>query len=175
MKTWQKSLQGFFFDDKIHRIYDQFSNNQSIDLVDFANVGKQTVKLESFEHVPIEEIQSTVMSMQSKSCSLDVIHTWLLKKVLNSLLPILHFIVNSSLRESYVPPSLKQSIITPVLKKWNLNANTYKSFRPVSNLSFISKLIEKCVYYQLVSYLNFHNLFVSFNPHIELGIAVRQR
>ena len=93
-----------FFDDKIHRIYDQFLNNQSIDLVDFANVGKQTVKLESFEHVPIEEIQSTVMSMHSKSCSLDVIPTWLLKKVLNSLLPILHFIVNSSLRESYVPP-----------------------------------------------------------------------
>ena len=31
------------------------------------------------------------------------------KKVLNSLLPILHFIVDSSLREFYVPPSLKQS------------------------------------------------------------------
>ena len=54
-----------------------------------------------------------------------------------SFLPILHFIVNSLLT-----PSLKQSIITPVLKKSNLNANTYKSFRPVSNLSFISKLIE---------------------------------
>ena len=151
-----------FFDDKIHRIYDQFSNNQSIDLVDFANVGEQTVKLEFFEHVPIEEIQSTVMSMHSKSCSLDIIPTWLLKKVLNSLLPILHFIVNSSLRESYVPPSLKQSIITPVLKKSNLNANTYKSFRPVSNLSFIPKLIEKCVHYQLVSYLNFHDLLGKF-------------
>ena len=158
-----------FFDDKIYRIYDQFSNNQSIDLVDFANVGKQIVKLDSFEHVPIEEIQSTVMSMHSKSCSLDVIPTWLLKKVLNSLLPILHFIVNSSLRESYVPPSLKQSIITPVLKKSNLNANTYKSFRPVSNLSFISKLIEKCVYYQLVSYLNFHDLFGKFQSAYRIG------
>ena len=97
------------------------------------------------------------------------------KKVLNSLLPILHFIVDSSLRESYVPPSLKQSIITPVLKKSNLNAYTYKSFHPVSNPSFISKLIEKCVYYQLVSYLNFHDLFGKLQFAYRIGIAVRQR
>ena len=84
--------------------------------------------------------------MYNKTCSLDIIPTWLLKKVVNSLIPILHFIVNLSLSKSHVPSCLKHSIIIPVLKKSNLNTNEYKSFCPVNNLSFVSKLIEKCVY-----------------------------
>ena len=107
--------------------------------------------------------------MHNKTCSLDVIPTWLLKKIVNSLIPILHFIVNLSLSESHVPSCLKHSIIIPVLKKSNLNTNEYKSFCPVSNLSFVSKLIEKCVYLQIQSYLEYNHLFCQFQSANNIG------
>ena len=99
----------------------------------------------------------------------DVIPTWLLKKIVKSLIQILHFIVNLSLSESYVPSCLKHSIITSVLKKSNLNTNEYKSFRPVSNLSFVFKLIEKCVYLQIQSYLKYNHLFCQFQSAYHIG------
>ena len=100
----------------------------------------------NFVPVSEESVKAIILNMHNKICFLDVTPTWLLKKVVNSLIPILHFIVNSSLTEAHIPSYLKHSIITSVLKKSNLNTNEYKSFYPASNLSFVSKLIEKCIY-----------------------------
>ena len=47
----------------------------------------------------------------------------------------------------------------PLLKKSTLDANVLKNYRPVSNLSFVSKLIEKVVLKQLLSFLNTEDLF----------------
>jgi len=49
--------------------------------------------------------------------------------------------------------ALKQAIVTPKLKKESLDRNEVKNYRPVSNLSFISKLIERIVMKQLLSHL----------------------
>ena len=96
----------------------------------------------NFVPVSEESVKAIILNMYNKTCSLDVIPTWLLKKLVISLMPILHFIVNSSFNESHIPSCLKHFIITSVLKKSNLNI----SFHPVSNISYIFKLIEKCVY-----------------------------
>ena len=52
--------------------------------------------------------------------------------------------------------ALKTALTTgiPLLKKSNLNSDDFKNFRPVSNLPFVSKVIEKVVAVQLVDYLN---------------------
>ena len=39
----------------------------------------------------------------------------------------------------------KQAVVTPLLKKPGLDPNDLKNFRPVSNLPFISKILEKVV------------------------------
>ena len=116
----------------------------------------------NFVPVSEESVKAIILNMHNKTCSLDVIPTWLLKKVVNSFIPILHFIINLSLSESHIPSCLKHSITTPALKKSNLNINEYKSFHPVSNLNFVSKLIEKCVYLQIQSYLEYNHLFCQF-------------
>ena len=43
--------------------------------------------------------------------------------------------------------------VTPLLKKASLDKNTFKNYRPVSNLSYISKLIEKAVAKQINKYI----------------------
>ena len=46
---------------------------------------------------------------------------------------------------SVVPACLKMAVITPILKKPSLCVNALNNFRPISNLPFLSKVIEKVV------------------------------
>jgi len=57
------------------------------------------------------------------------------------------------LSEGYVPKSQKTAYITPHLKKRGLDRSENKNYRPVSNLSFLSKLLEKTVANQLIDFL----------------------
>ena len=59
------------------------------------------------------------------------------------------------------PNSQKNAIITPILKKSNLDAHTAGNYRPISNLSYLSKLLERCVNKQLNDYLSANNLIPS--------------
>ena len=56
---------------------------------------------------------------------------------------------NLSLETSVMPTELKQAVIRPLLKKPGLDHQHYKNFRPISNLTFLSKVIEKVVALQL--------------------------
>ena len=56
------------------------------------------------------------------------------------------------------PDSFKTSIIKPLLKSSDLDSNSLKSYRPVSNLSFISKVLETTVKCQLLDHFQEHNL-----------------
>ena len=83
----------------------------------------------------------------------------LLHQCLDDLVSLITFIVNASLSTGIVPPQFKQAIVTPLLKKPGLDTNDMKNFRPVSNLSFLSKILEKVVLIQLKRHLSCNNLF----------------
>ena len=53
---------------------------------------------------------------------------------------------------------MKRALVTPLIKKASLNPDEYKNYRPVSNLSFISKTIERIVANQLHDHLMCNNL-----------------
>ena len=67
--------------------------------------------------------------------------------------------------EGVLPASQKRSILVPVLKCEGLDSNNPVNFRPIANVSFISKIIEKIVALQLTSYLETNNLL----PAIQSG------
>ena len=68
-------------------------------------------------------------------------------------------IVNMSLRDSLMPKSLKTALIRPLLKKTGLDRDILKNYRPVSNLTFISKVIEKVVSGRLNEHLITNSMF----------------
>ena len=63
---------------------------------------------------------------------------------------------NTSLREGRLPSSHKHAVVTLLLKKPGLDAEELKNYRPVSNLTFVSKLVERLVSSRLVIYLTSH-------------------
>ena len=109
--------------------------------------------LQNFATVSDKEIMKHLSLMKSKSCSLDPIPTWLLKECKESVCPFLRSIINASLTSGVFPSQLKDAIISPVLKKPSLDVNDLKNFRPVSNLPFLSKLIEREVSKQFLAHL----------------------
>jgi len=51
------------------------------------------------------------------------------------------------------------AVVVPRLKKANADHNDVKNYRPVSNLTFMSTVVERLVCRQLVAYLEEHDLF----------------
>ena len=52
----------------------------------------------------------------------------------------------------------KEAFITPIVKKPGLDSADASSYRPISNLSVLSKLLERVAARQLLDYLSTHNL-----------------
>ena len=60
--------------------------------------------------------------------------------------------------EGCVPDGFKIAVVSTLLKKATLPADDFKNYRPVSGLSFISKLVERVVAKQLLEHIHAHNL-----------------
>ena len=109
----------------------------------------------------IEDIRNVIVQSPQKSCTLDPPSHQLLMTSLNSILPLLHIICNRSLFEGTLPDSEKLALVTPIVKKAGLDINCASNYRPISNLTFLSKLIERLACRQLIAYLNEHHLLAS--------------
>ena len=81
-----------------------------------------------------------------------------MKVAVGALAPIITRIVNGSLMSGVFPSCYKEALVTPLLKKQSLDCNLLQNYRPVSNLTLISKTIEKVVSAQLNTYLKDNNL-----------------
>ena len=60
------------------------------------------------------------------------------------------------------PEFFKQAHVTPLLKKSTLDREVLKKYRPVSNLNFVSKILERVVSSQLLSHLDESCLLTGF-------------
>ena len=128
-----------FFENKIQKIRENFTPELLI------NPQQQKfTQLCVFRPATALEVRTIIMNSPSKSCELDPMPTWLLKKciLVDEILPIIVRLVNTSLRSGRFPDSFKEAVIRPILKKPNLNTDELKNYRPVSNLQFVSKIIE---------------------------------
>ena len=113
-----------------------------------------TAKFDKFVTLPDFEIIDIMKSMNQTNCDLDTVPTRLIFDCIDLLIPIISFIVNQSLQSGEMPTSLKRAVLNPMLKKHDLDSEDMNSYRPISNLSFLSKVIEKCVYVQFCKYLD---------------------
>jgi len=91
------------------------------------------------------EVYKILSNCPNKQSDSGPIPTWLLKECSSFLVPTITNIVNLSLISGELHPTLKESIISPLLKKPTLDKEELSNYRPISNLSLISKTIERVV------------------------------
>ena len=75
-----------------------------------------------------------------------------------TLLPIITNIVNSSLSLGHFPSDWKTVLVDSRLKKTKQGASL-SNLRPVSNLQYLSKLVERAVYDQTTDYVTQSGLY----------------
>jgi len=107
------------------------------------------------------EVRNAILSSSNSTCSLDIIPTILLKSCIDCLLPPITTIINLSLSEGTFPSSFKTAIVKPLLKKYSLPHDDLGSYRPISNLNFISKILERIIHTRLTAHLQ---SFPSISP-----------
>ena len=93
-----------------------------------------------------------ITATSSKSCQLDPLPTTVVKKCLLELLSFITDMCNASLAEVSVQLNQRHAIITPPLKKTNADPSDAMNYRTISNLTFMSKLVERLVCRQLVAH-----------------------
>ena len=87
-----------------------------------------------------------------------------MKECYDSLLPVITDTVNLSLNTAIVPTAFKEAVVDPILKNDSLHHEVCRNFRPILNLSFISKATEKVVAVHLNHHLedaSLHEIFQS--------------
>uniref|UniRef100_A0A8D0GH51 Reverse transcriptase domain-containing protein n=1 Tax=Sphenodon punctatus TaxID=8508 RepID=A0A8D0GH51_SPHPU len=103
------------------------------------------------EVIPADAVN--VLGSVRATSELDPCPSWLVKTSRETLGTVLTRVVNVSLRQGRLSPSL-EAVVRPLLKKPSLDVDILASYRPISNLPFLEKVIERAVALQLQAHLD---------------------
>ena len=148
---------GNYFLEKVETIYSNFHHKIGIISKNSSSANFQQI-WQNFDPLENYQLDEILADLSKKECEEDPIPVKILMQCIEELKPIILFIVNDSLATGIFPSSLKNALVRPAVKNENGNANHYSNYRPISNLPFLSKIIEKSVHKQLDKYLQFHNM-----------------
>ena len=153
-----------YFHQKVQDIYSNFDKRDTpgTDLLNECATPSASHTWNNFQAITEDELDGIIRDLNKKECEEDPIPVKLLVQCLEEIRPIILFIVNDSLKNGVFPEALKSALVRPSIKDENGDANSYKNYRPISNLPFLSKIIEKSVHRQLENYLQRHNLHAEF-------------
>ncbi|XP_062379523.1 uncharacterized protein LOC134068036 [Sardina pilchardus] len=136
-----------FFKGKIDKIRLNISAKLFIQHPELPATNRGKLNLMSeFNLIDYETLEKTVQILSSSTCVLDTLPTNFFKTVFHLIASDVLHIVNTSLLSGTFPKSLKTAVVKPLLKKNNLDASILNNYRPISNLPFIGKIIEKIVF-----------------------------
>ena len=110
--------------------------------------------LDSFVLVNAENLKKVFSTVRPTTCLLDPIPSSLFKTLYGFFEAELLYMMNCSLQLGVFPAAFKTAVVRPLLKKSNLDCNNFNNHRPVSNLPFLSKILEKLVFTQINDFLN---------------------
>ena len=105
-------------------------------------------------HMDAKEL---ITSSPTKTSPQDPIPTQLLKVYVDTFTPLITTIVNTSISTGIFPKIWKGAFVTLLLKKEGLE-QIPRNFRPISNLNFVSKILEKSVMNQFMKHCSSHSL-----------------
>ncbi|GAA6107052.1 uncharacterized protein tmem132a, partial, partial [Tachysurus ichikawai] len=145
-----------FYQEKIEEICRTFTSAPTA--LTSQSMDSPTPSLSHFSTVAAEEILQLIQSCNPTTCPLDPLPSTMLQTISQDLLPFITTIINRSIASGQVPTTFKRARVIPILKKPALNPSDISNYRPVSLLSFLSKILERIVYNQLSVYLSQNNL-----------------
>ena len=146
-----------FFTSKVSDIRNCISSNEPFLPEPENNMSESSSELQEFKLATLEELHEIVHDKEIKTSFDDPIPAPVYKECMDVLLPHLLDLVNCSLLSGDMS-GLKESTIIPLLKKAKLDHEAHKNYRPLFNLQFLSKLVEKVVLKRLTDHMTLNDL-----------------
>ena len=150
-----------FFAEKVNKITAELQSSSPTD-TDRLPEHQTTFSFDKFKRVTEKEVLKVITNSTSTTCNLDPIPTHLLKKCLHELTPIITFVINESFNSGCFPEKFKLANIVPILKGLKCDSDVLNNYRPIANLRFFAKTLERMAALQLQRYLNDHELHAKF-------------
>ena len=121
--------------------------------VDFPLRFTRSITFSHFRSVTEADVLRYIGETRKTCCSLDPINVSKRGEAYESAAPAVGAIINSSSDEGHFVATEKRGLIRPYLKKIGLDINDLSNYRPVTNLTHLSKIIERDMLDQLVPFL----------------------
>ena len=134
------------FSSKIDTIRSNLSHCQTLDFNTHEPLFAGGETLEKFVPVDAEMLIKVISQLKPTACVLDPILTSFLKSVYGFLDEDFLNNINCSFQTGVFPTSLKTAIVKPLLKRNTSDPSVLSNYRPVSNLPFLSKILEELVF-----------------------------
>ena len=103
------------------------------------------------------EILNIIKNMNPTTCIMDPCNTWFLLKFKEIIADAITTMTNQSLTTGEFLDDWKVVAVRPLIKGLNMGTEL-KNYRPISNLSFLSKKIERAAQVQLQKYFDKQSL-----------------
>ena len=123
----------------------------------------------TFSPLSHDAVLQLITSSRPATCALDPAPSPLIQATAQVLLPYYTHQINSSLMSGCFPASLKSGRVTPLLKKPSLDPTDVKNYRPVSQIPFLGKSIERAMAEQLKSFFHQNNILDDYQSGFKSG------
>ena len=157
-----------FFFNKIRKIREQFHD---ADIV--KTYHRKCTGFNSFLPMDKEDILNIIKKMNPTTSIMDPCNTRFLIKFKEIIADAITTITNQSLTTGKLLDDWKMAAVRPLIKGQNMSTEL-KNYRPVSNLSFLSKVVEKAAQAQLQKYFDKQSLLPNHQSHIDNITQLRQ-
>ena len=158
--TSELALADDFANYFLHKIVN--IRNSLKDYAKYCPFGECQGNLSRFQPVTEDEVRKTILTLSTKTCELDEIPTKYLKQCIDQCITLITEIMNVSLREGLFVSTWKTAIVRPLLKKKGLDL-VNSNYRPVSNLNFLSKVLEKLALAQFNDHCAKYDLYPDYH------------
>ena len=160
-----------FNTEQYHDVIDKTANiraaTESADSSSYSNY--TTSACSDLKSVTVEDVLKAIGSSSTKQCDSDPHPTWLLKSCTTTIGSYITTLFNTSFSTGRFPTTWKHALVTPLLKKDGLDETVSTNYRPIINLPFLSKVLERIVHHQLIGHLVRNDLLPDFQSAYRKG------
>ncbi|KAF7244332.1 hypothetical protein EYD10_09255 [Varanus komodoensis] len=110
--------------------------------------------LDEFQLLRPDDVDKVLGQVRPTTCLLDPCPSWFINNSKHRIGTWILEVVNTSLREGRVSAPLKEAVVQLVLKKASLDPEMATNYRPVANIPFLGKVLERVVAGQLQALLD---------------------
>ena len=106
------------------------------------------------------EVMNVILLLKNSCAGWDDIPAYVMKRCINVYIEPLTHIIDKSMKEGVFPSELKLAKVVPIFKSGDSSKIT--NYRPISVLSFFSKVFERVMYNHIIDFIDSLNVLYKY-------------